>query len=165
MRALRFGFVDRGEPPWGLTLGEVADADVRAFIDAVEHPVRRRDAETLLALMSRATGQEALMWRGSIISFGLYQYRYPSGREGEAPAAGFSPRKGATTVYFSDGVARHAAQLRRLGPHKAGVACIYLKNLSEVDLEVLAAMIHESYATLTKSTYTRRAREGGKTWA
>jgi hypothetical protein len=115
----------------------------------------------MLALMSRATGQEAFIWRASIVGFGMYHYRYPSGREGDAPAAGYSPRKAATTVYFSDGVAKHATRLRRLGPHNAGVACIYLKDLSEVELDVLEMMIRDSYATLTRSAYTKRAREGG----
>src|SRR5262249_61081197 len=99
----------------------------------------------------------------SIVGFGVYHYRYPSGREGDAPAAGFSPRKAATTVYLADGVGRHVALLERLGPHKLGVGCVYLKDLSGIDLELLEELIRESYATLTESTYTKRAREGGRT--
>ena len=103
------------------------------------------------------------MWGSSIVGYGVYHYRYPSGREGDAPAAGFSPRKAATAVYLADGVGAHAALLERLGPHKAGVGCIYLKDLSEIDLEVLEKLIRRSYTTLTESTYTKRAREGGRT--
>jgi uncharacterized protein DUF1801 len=139
----------------------VASGDVTAFIGAVAHPVRRRDAETLLVLMSRATGEEAFMWGRSIVGYGTYRYRYPSGHEGEAPAAGFSPRKAATVVYFSDGVGQHAARLERLGPHRAGVGCVYLKDLSSIDLDALEEMIRVSYATLTEGVYTKRARDGG----
>jgi hypothetical protein len=140
----------------------VANADVASFIDSVRHPVRRRDAETLVVLMSRATGQEAVMWGGSIVGYGAYHYRYPSGREGDAPAAAFSPRKAATTVYLADGVGQHVALLERLGPHKPGVGCVYLKDLSDIGLDVLDELIRRSYATLTESTYTKRAREGGR---
>jgi hypothetical protein len=147
----------------GDRLGEVASDDVAAFIGAVQHGVRRRDAETLVVLMSRATGKDAVMWGGSIVGYGTYHYRYPSGREGDAPAAAFSPRKAATTVYLSDGVGEHVALLERLGPHKLGVGCVYLKDLTEIDLEVLEELIRQSYTTLTASTYTKRAREGGQT--
>jgi hypothetical protein len=142
----------------------VGSADVAAFIGTVQHRVRRRDAETLVVLMSHATGQDAAMWGNSIVGFGAYHYRYPSGREGDAPAAGFSPRKAATTVYLSDGVGQHVALLERLGPHKLGVGCVYLKDLIDIDLEVLEELIRRSYATLTESTYTKRAREGGQTY-
>ena len=103
------------------------------------------------------------MWGRSIVGYGTYHYRYPSGREGDAPAAGFSPRKAATTVYLSDGVGEHVALLERLGPHKLGVGCVYLKDLTEIDLEVLEEVIRQSYTTLTAGTYTKRAREGGRT--
>ena len=102
------------------------------------------------------------MWGSSIVGYGTYHYRYESGREGDAPAAGFSPRKAATTVYLADGVAAYTALLERLGPHKTSVGCVYIKDLSEVDLDVLGQIIAQSYATLTQGTYTKRAREGGR---
>ena len=141
----------------------MASGDVAAFIGTVQHPVRRRDAETLVDLMSRATGQEAVMWGNSIVGYGTYHYHYPSGREGDAPAAGFSPRKAVTTVCLADGVGQHLALLERLGPHKCGVGCVYLKDLSDIDLDALEELIRRSYATLTETTYTKRAREGGRT--
>jgi hypothetical protein len=141
----------------------MASRDVTAFIGTVQHPVRRRDAETLVVLMSRATGHEAVMWGSSIVGYGAYHYRYTSGREGDAPAAAFSPRKAATTVYLADGVGHHVALLERLGPHTAGVGCIYLKDLADVDLGVLEELVRQSHATLTEGTYTKRAREGGRT--
>lgn len=139
----------------------VTDATVREFLDRVEHPVRRRDADTMLELMTRATGQPATMWGRSIVGFGTYHYRYESGREGDAPAAGFSPRKAATTVYLADGIGAHAALLDRLGPHTTGVGCLYLKNLDEIDLAALEEIVAGSYRTVTSGTFGQRAREGG----
>ena len=102
------------------------------------------------------------MW-GTIVGFGRYHYRYASGREGDSPAAGFAARKAATTVYVANGVGAHADLLERLGPHTTGVGCIYMKDLAEVDLDILETITSQSYAALTADTYTKRAREGGKT--
>lgn len=139
----------------------MVDAAVQGFLDGVTHRVRRRDAETLLGLMESATGEQAAMWGPSIIGFGTYHYRYESGREGDAPAAGFSPRKTASVIYVSDGVGAHPDLVDRLGPHTSGVGCLYLKDLADVDLEVLAELVARSYAALTAGTYGSRAREGG----
>ncbi|MGN7701086.1 DUF1801 domain-containing protein [Cellulosimicrobium sp. 22601] len=124
-------------------------ADVEAFLTAVEHPVRRRDAYRLVELMGRVTGEPARMWGSSIVGFGTYHYRYASGREGDMAAAGFSPRKAATTVYLMDGVDAHAALLERLGPHTVGKGCLYVKDLDAVDLDVLEEIVRRSSATLT----------------
>jgi hypothetical protein len=137
------------------------DDDVRRFIDAVTPERRRRDAETLLSLMHRATGQRPRL-KGTIIGYGHYHYRYASGREGDAAAAAFAPRKAATTVYLMDGVQAHASDLAKLGPHTTGVGCLYLKNLDDVDLEVLERIVAGSYRTLTAGSYSLRAREGGE---
>jgi hypothetical protein len=142
-------------------LPPMTDDDVRAFLDRVQHPVRRRDADTLLELMARATGQPARMWGSSIIGFGTYHYKYASGRKGDAPAAGFSPRKPATTIYLADGIDAHPELLERLGPHSTGVGCLYVKDLAQVDLGVLEEIVRESYTALTAGTYGLRAREGG----
>lgn len=141
----------------------MTDDDVREFLDRVQHPVRRRDADTLLELMTRATGQSARMWGSSIIGFGTYHYKYASGREGDAPAAGFSPRKAATTIYLADGIGAHPELLERLGPHTTGVGCLYVKDLAQVDLAVLEELVSSSYSALTDGTYGMRAREGGAT--
>ena len=137
------------------------DAAVRTFLDRVEHPVRRHDADTLLEVMGRATGQPPRMWGSSIIGFGTYHYRYASGREGEAPAAAFSPRKAATTIYLADGIRAHPELLAKLGPHTTGVGCLYVKDLAQVDLAVLERLVETSYAALTAGTYGLRAHEGG----
>jgi hypothetical protein len=108
---------------------------MREYLGGISSPKRRRDAETMVELMRRATGEEPQMW-GSIVGFGQYHYKYASGREGDTPAAGFASRKAATTVYVVDGVAAHAELLEQLGPHTTGVGCIYVKDLTAVDLAV-----------------------------
>ena len=97
------------------------------------------------------------MWGPSIIGFGQYHYRYDSGREGDGPAASFSPRKAATTIYLPDGSGAYADRLSRLGPHTTGVGCLYLKDLATVDLGVLEEIVAESYRTVTSGTYGSRA--------
>jgi len=133
--------------------------EVRAFLASVTPERRRRDAETLLDLMERATGEQPRL-HGTIVGFGHYHYRYASGREGDAAAAAFAPRKAATTVDLMDGVSAHATALARLGPHTTGVGCVYLKNLDDIDLTVLERIVTASYRTLTAGTYGLRAREG-----
>lgn len=126
---------------------------VEAFVDAVPDSRRRSEAWSLLQLMERATGQRPVMWGASIIGFGSYHYRYASGREGDAAAAGFSPRKSALTVYFPMGFDAHAEALARLGPHTTSVSCLYLKRLDSVDLEVLEEMVRRGYVSTTSYTW------------
>lgn len=136
------------------------NADVTAHLDSVRSPVRRRDADTLVELMQRVTGQEPRMW-ASIIGFGEYHYRYASGREGDAPAAGFAPRTAATTLYVMDGVDTYRDLLDRLGPHTTGVSCIYVKDLQKVDLDVLETIVGRSYERLTAGVWPSRAADSG----
>jgi hypothetical protein len=104
-------------------------ASVRDFIDSVENEHKRRDSRELVTLMEAISGSRAAMWGSSMVGFGRYQYRYASGREGEFFLTGFSPRKTALTVYVMPGLERYADQLERLGPHKTGKSCLYLKSL------------------------------------
>jgi hypothetical protein len=135
---------------------------VQAHLDGVTPQKRRRDAQTLLELMTRVTGETPRLWR-SVIGSGQYHYKYASGREGDAPAAGFAPRKAATSISLSDGIGRYDEQLKQLGPHTTGVGCLYIKDLDKIDLSVLEAIVTESYRTLTAGTYGLRAREGAAT--
>ena len=121
------------------------DADVDAFIDAVDNDRRREEARTVLALMREVTGEEPAMWGPSMVGFGSVHYRYDSGREGDMFAAGFSPRKTALTVYLTDGFDGRDELLERLGPHTTGKACLYLKRLDAVDLDILHALVESSY--------------------
>lgn len=99
----------------------------------------------------------------TIISFGSYHDSHDSAREGDAPAAAFAAWKAATTVYVMDGIGAHADRLARLGAHPTGVGCSYIKNLAEVDLHILEAIMRGCYATLTVGTFGQRAGESGST--
>jgi uncharacterized protein DUF1801 len=135
--------------------------DVGTYLEGVTPEKRRRDGMKLLELMTGATREKPRMW-GKIVGFGEYHYKYDSGREGDAPAAAFAPRKAATVIYLSDGIRRYEEQLARLGPHTTGVGCLYINDLDKIDLSVLKMIIAESYSTLTDGTYTSRTREGHK---
>lgn len=135
--------------------------EIDDFLGTIVSAKRRRDAGTLLTLMSEATGEEPSL-HGSLIGFGMYHYRYASGREGDAAAAAFAPRRAATTIYLLDGVAEHRDELARLGPHTTGVGCIYVKDLEACDLDVLRGIITRSYRTLTSGVFGQRAGETGR---
>src|SRR6202171_1688761 len=90
---------------------------VAAFIDALADQTRRADAKALIKLMQRAAGEKPKMWGRSIIGFGSYHYTYDSGREGDMPLAGFSPRKAATVLYIMTGFSDSEALLAKLGKH------------------------------------------------
>lgn len=115
--------------------------DVTTFLDAVADPQRREDCHALRALMERVTGTEARMWGPSIVGFGSYHYVYESGREGDWFLTGFSPRKGDLTLYIMAGFDRYEALMARLGKHKTGKSCLYVKRLSDLDMDVLEKLV------------------------
>ena len=121
---------------------------VSAFIDAVPDAKRREDAKALCALMQRATGEPPKMWGSSIVGFGRYQYRYESGREGEAAVAGFSPRARELVVYLAADAPDKEALLARLGRHKTGKCCLYIRSLADVDANVLEQLVVGSAAAV-----------------
>ncbi len=118
--------------------------DVLDFLGQLSDDQRRNDCFVVLELMKAATGADPRMWGASIVGFGRYQYRYESGRTGEWPVIGFSPRKNDLTLYIMPGFDRYESLLARLGKHKTGKSCLYLKRLSDVDLVVLKELIEES---------------------
>ena len=124
-----------------------ATADtVAVFIAAISDDQQREDARAIAAMMSRLSGHRATMWGSAIIGFGSYHYKYESGREGDACRIGFSPRKGQTVLYLTEGYDGKEALLARLGKHKTGKACLYIKRLSDVDGDVLEQMCAASLA-------------------
>jgi len=119
---------------------------VAAFIDALTDQTSRADAKALVKLMQSATGEKPKMWGPSIIGFGSYHYTYESGREGDAPLIGFSPRKAATVLYGATGCGDSEALLTKLGKHSTGKGCLYIKKLADVDHKVLEDMVVKSVA-------------------
>jgi hypothetical protein len=118
---------------------------VDEFLASVEHAGRRADSFELLELMGSITGQEAVMWGPGIVGFGSYHYRYASGREGDAAAVGFSPRKTNLALYGLTYGPDAERLLPALGRHKTGVACLYINRLQDVDRDVLAEMVRTGY--------------------
>lgn len=126
-------------------------ASVDAFLGKVADEGRRKDCRTLLRMMGKATGAKPEMWGPSVVGFGSYHYKYPSGREGDWFLAGFSPRKQDLTLYVMAGFSRYEELLGKLGKHKTGKACLYLKRLSDVDLGVLEELVTASVAHLKRT--------------
>jgi hypothetical protein len=132
------------------------DADVAAYIAALEPERRREEAETLLALYERVTGEPAKMWGPSIIGFGEYHYRYESGRSGSMCRSGFSPRKAKHSIYLMCGTCDEAAAqqqealLGQLGKHKMEKSCLYISRLDQVDMGVLEQIIANNVAEMNR---------------
>jgi hypothetical protein len=133
---------------------------VAAFIDALPDQTRRADAKVLIKLMQNAAGEKPQMWGTSIIGFGSYHYRYGSGREGDMPLIGFSPRKAATVLYNVTGFSDAEMLLAKLGKHTTGKGCLYIKKLADVDQEVLEAMVVKSLAAMRARDSKTRNFEG-----
>ncbi len=122
------------------------DASVAAFLRAVADPGQRQDCQGILRLMKEATGAEPRMWGKSIVGFGSYRYKYPTGREGEWFTTGFSPRKANLTLYLMGGF--DTGLLQRLGKFKTGKCCLYVKRLGDVDLAARKELVKDSSARL-----------------
>ena len=129
------------------------DQSVTAFLDKIPDATRREECYELLGLMKRVTNTEPKLWGSGLVGFGKYHYKYASGHEGDCFVAGFASRKTALTLYITAGVERFPKLLEKLGKHKAGKGCLYIKKLADVDLVVLEDMVSQS-VELTKATYS-----------
>jgi uncharacterized protein DUF1801 len=126
------------------------EVDPKDFIAAVPDPQRRADADKLCAMMARLSGEPAKMWGPSIIGFGEYRYKYESGREGTICRIGFSPRAKELVLYLVDSFEGKEDRLARLGKHRIGKCCLYIKKLSDVDEAVLEEMVIDGLAYIDK---------------
>jgi hypothetical protein len=133
---------------------KVTEASVEKYLSAIEDDARRKDCEALARLMTRTTKMPAKMWGASIVGFGSYHYKYESGREGDSCLTGFSSRKGDISVYGMASSSGQEELLSRLGKHRMGKGCLYIRKLSDVDLKVLEQLIVGSVAE-------RKQRYGG----
>lgn len=124
------------------------DVSVAAFLDAANPPIRREEGRALDALFRRATGWEPRLWGPSIVGYGRYRYTYESGRTGEMCATGFSPRKAEIVVYVLTGYTGLEPRLARLGRHRLGKSCLYVRKLADIDLDVLEEIVREGLGTL-----------------
>jgi hypothetical protein len=128
------------------------DSSVTAFLDTIADEKKRTDSYAILELMQQATGYAPKMWGPAIVGFGSYHYKYDSGHEGDAPLTGFSPRKEAFTFYLMLGSFDHSPLLEKLGKHKTGKGCLYIKKLEDVDTAVLKTMVTQA-STAMKEKY------------
>lgn len=119
---------------------------IAAFLKRAVPVDRHEDCRTLVAIMERATGDKAAMWGTAIIGFGSHPITYANGDVLDWPAAAFSPRKSALTIYGTKGSPKFASLIKKLGKHKMGGGCLYIKKLADVDLKVLTELIETSVA-------------------
>lgn len=123
------------------------DNSVIDFIESVENEKKKADAYQLLDIFEEVTGYKAKMWGPSIIGFGSYHYKYASGHEGDAPLAGFSPRKAKHTLYLAYESEEREKLLENFGKHTKSKACIYVNKLADIDIDVLKELIKQSVET------------------
>ena len=126
------------------------DASVEEFLNSVDDAERRKDSFRVIEIFKRITREEPKMWGPSIVGFGSRVLKYDSGREMDWMLTGFSPRKGNLTLYIMDGFEKYHDLMARLGKHKTGKSCLYVKRLSDIDQAVLEELITESLANIKR---------------
>jgi len=120
------------------------EGSVTDFINSVADETKRADSFKIVELIEQHTGIPAKMWGPAIVGFDSYHYKYDSGREGDAPLFGFSPRANAISLYLANDFPERDELLARFGKHTTAKACVYIKKLSDVDTEVLKTMAEKS---------------------
>ncbi|RTE87501.1 DUF1801 domain-containing protein [Aliidiomarina sp. B3213] len=126
------------------------NSSVSSFLAAVKDESKREDCFKLLDLFTEITGCEAKMWGSSIVGFGSYQYQSKSGYQSEWMRTGFSPRAQALSLYIMPGFSEESELLSKLGKYKTGKSCLYVKRLSDIDEEVLRALIVQGFQTMNE---------------
>ena len=130
---------------------KLTQASVDDCLDAIQDEQMRQDCRTVAKIMQAVANAEPRMWGDSIVGFGSYHYRYASGREGDWPLTGFSPRKQNLTLYIMAGFEQYDDLLRKLGKHARGKSCLYIKRLSDVHLPTLKKLVQASVRHMQKN--------------
>jgi hypothetical protein len=120
------------------------NASVSAFLDSIPDEQRRADAKAIAKMMETATKTKPKLWGSNIVGFGTQHYKYASGREGDWFRTGFSPRKDRLTVYITSSFEQYPDLMQKLGKYKTGLACLHIKQLTDVDVKVLNQLITRS---------------------
>jgi hypothetical protein len=123
---------------------------VSSFLAKIKNAERRADCDTLVKLMSKITGQKPVMWGPSIVGFDSYHYKYDSGREGDMCIVGFGSGSAHLSIYVVAGFKGAETILEKLGKHKHSVSCLYVKRLSDIDLQQLEKLLVKSVAEIRK---------------
>lgn len=129
---------------------------IAEFIESLDDERRQAECNQLIDLMREESGEEPVLWGPAIIGFGQYHYRYDSGREGDFMRVGFSPRKQNLSIYIIPGFEPYQAVLERLGKHKLGKSCLYIKRLDDVDTSALRELVRQSLIDM-KERYPEKA--------
>jgi hypothetical protein len=124
---------------------KVNDAPVEKFLAKVKDETQQKDSQQLMKMLGEITKQEPKMWGDSIVGFGTFHYKGASGREGDWFLTGFSPRKQNMSIYFCKGFKEVSPLLKKLGKHKTGMGCLYVKSLADIDIKVLKQMVKDYY--------------------
>lgn len=135
------------------------EVSAESHIAAIANEGQRDDARTLVALMRRVIRREPRMWGPSIVGFGSYHYRYASGHEGDSALAGFAARGRELVVYVAEDFEGRDVLLARLGKHRTGKVCVYIRRLADVDLRVLETLVARSVGE-TKRRYPQPNENG-----
>ncbi len=125
-------------------------SSVAGYIAQIKDEERRGDCELLVKLMTRITKQPATLSGASIVGFGSYHYKYESGREGDMCITGFSSRKPNISIYLVAESASQKKLLSKLGKHEMAKACLYLRRMADIDIDVLGKLIVASIADIRK---------------
>jgi Domain of unknown function (DU1801) len=128
---------------------------VKEFLNRVSDEDRRADCVEVAKIMEEVTGERPKMWGPSIVGFGSYHYKYGSGREGDWPLTGFSPRKKDLTLYLMMGFEKHSELMEKLGKHSVGKSCLYIKRLSDIHVPTLKKLIKISVKDLEEYTKSK----------
>lgn len=121
------------------------------FINSLDDAEQKKDAKVLLKIFKETTKEKPVMWGSSIIGFGNYHYVSKSGREGDWMLTGFSPRKGKLSLYLMTAAKQYPELLKKLGPYKNGVGCLYIKKLEDIHLPTLKTIVKKSFAHAKKT--------------
>ncbi len=130
-------------------------ASVDAYLASKANPEQLADCQAIMAMCKRVTKQQPYMWGPTIVGYGSYTYRYASGHSGDAPLAAFAVRGRELVVYLGCEDPGQPELLAKLGKHKMGKSCLYIKRLADLDEKVLEALVAASVAE------TRRRYPGG----
>lgn len=126
------------------------NGSVDAFLNSVQDEKKRNDCHAILKMMKGITKLDPKMWGPAIVGFGSYHYKYASGHEGDAPLIGFSPRKANISLYLMCGLHADKTLFEKLGKHKMGKGCLYIKSMNDVDAKILKQIIEISIEALKK---------------
>jgi hypothetical protein len=130
-------------------------ASVKDFLNQIPDKERRDDCFAIAKIMEEVTGDKPKMWGPSIVGFGTYHYKYASGREGDWPVTGFSPRKKDLTLYIMMGFEKHADLMKQLGKYSNAKSCLYIKRLSDIHVPTLKKLIKSSVKDLKNYTASK----------